>query len=245
MKNAVRYTSQPLSGQTKLSGLVFAGVVHAALLLALLSYSHIAPSLAPSDDLSTFEIMEPEPPPPPAKTAPQEEGASGKKAAKAEPSPIVAPVPVIQIPVPPIITAAPIAADGIQAKSGASDSGVDGTGGADEGTGTGSGGSGRGPGGGGVATQPTLIRGEIVNRDYPRSAAKARAEGTVIAYYTVLPNGRVEGCFIHQSSGNAALDATTCDLIEKRFRYRPAMDRQGRPTAYETGWRQIWWLGDR
>lgn len=227
-----------------MSGLALTAFIHAALLFALLNYEHVIPTLAPSDSLNTFEVTEPVPPPPPAQTAPLEEGASGKKAVKAEPSPIVAPKPVIKIPVPPVIITAPIAADGVQAKSGASDSGNDGTGSGDSGTGTGNGGNGNGPGGGTI-TEPQLIRGQIVNRDYPRSAANQRAEGTVVAYYTVLPNGRASNCFINKSSGNAALDATTCKLIEQRFRYRPALDGNGRAIPYETGWQQVWWLGNR
>ncbi|MDE0879066.1 MAG: hypothetical protein OSB00_10455 [Sphingomonas bacterium] len=48
------------------------------------------------------------------------------------------------------------------------------------------------------------------------------------------------------SSGVASLDATTCKLVEKRFRYTPARNAAGTAVAEERGWRQRWWLdGER
>jgi protein TonB len=47
----------------------------------------------------------------------------------------------------------------------------------------------------------------------------------------VQPDGRVGGCTVVRSSGHASLDETTCRLIERRFRYRPALDASGRPTS--------------
>ena len=49
--------------------------------------------------------------------------------------------------------------------------------------------------------------------------------------YVVTASGRVEDCRISQSSGSRALDITTCELIERRFRYAPARDRFGRPVS--------------
>ena len=57
-----------------------------------------------------------------------------------------------------------------------------------------------------------------------------------------MTNGRAGGCTVVRSSGHAALDATTCRLIEKRFRFEPARDAQGRPVQELRGWKQDWWL---
>ena len=73
------------------------------------------------------------------------------------------------------------------------------------------------------------ISGRLGNSDYPRSALRAGVQGSVKVRYTVGIDGRAGGCTVIGSSGDAALDSTTCSLIEKRFRYRPARDRSGRP----------------
>jgi protein TonB len=57
---------------------------------------------------------------------------------------------------------------------------------------------------------------------------RARAQGTVAVRFTVRADGRVGGCAVIRSSGHAELDDVTCRLIEKRFRYRPALDASGR-----------------
>ena len=67
----------------------------------------------------------------------------------------------------------------------------------------------------------------------------------MVAFFDVQVNGRATNCRVTESSGNADLDARTCELIEKRFRYKPAVDAQGRPVVSEEGWRQTWWLEPR
>ncbi len=63
--------------------------------------------------------------------------------------------------------------------------------------------------------------------------------------FTIEASGRVSGCRISRSSGDAALDSTTCRLIEARFRFRPATNARGEPVASPYGWRQSWWLEPR
>jgi protein TonB len=58
-------------------------------------------------------------------------------------------------------------------------------------------------------------------------------------------DGRVTRCRVTRTSGNAELDTTTCQLIERRFRYMPARDRDGNPVVSDVGWRQTWWLESR
>jgi protein TonB len=131
--------------------------------------------------------------------------------------PLILPTVPEQVPVP----------AGLDASAGVST--VDGTGSGTGGQGLGSdsGGSGLGSGGGG-ARPAERISGGIANRDYPRSALRARAQGSVAVRFTVRADGRVGGCAVMRSSGHAELDEVTCRLIEKRFRYRPALDAAGR-----------------
>jgi periplasmic protein TonB len=56
--------------------------------------------------------------------------------------------------------------------------------------------------------------------------------------FTVLPSGRVTGCRIYQSSGDAAVDDMTCRLVTARFVYRPATNRRGEPVASQMAYRQ-------
>ena len=64
----------------------------------------------------------------------------------------------------------------------------------------------------------------------------------MVARLNVGANGRVTSCSVTRSSGNSALDETTCRLIQQRFRFDPATDSQGRPIPSVTGWQQRWWL---
>ncbi|MBW8852717.1 MAG: TonB family protein [Xanthomonadales bacterium] len=101
--------------------------------------------------------------------------------------------------------------------------------------GTGSGGAGNGNGGGGGAggagdgTPPQRIGGGISDRDYPHELSDAGISGTVSVRYRVGIDGRARDCMVTRSSGSAALDAHTCALIERRFRFRPSRDADGRP----------------
>lgn len=198
-----------------------------------------------TQNLKVFDVAVAPPPPPiedevPAKTdAP--EGAAAPPNLKAKPSPVVAPPPKVKLPVPPPIVAAPAPGTGSDTSAGASDKPGPGTGAGGVGTGTGSGGEGTGTGGG-IGARARLVKGRITNSDYPRAAADANAGGSVTVRFTIGTDGRVRGCTVTKSSGRADLDSTTCRLIEKRFRYKPARDAQGRPVESVTGWRQVWWL---
>ncbi len=189
-----------------------------------------------SDPLTIFDLARPKPPPPPAppKTKParnpRKTGAAAPANREAKPSEIVAP-PVPPPPVPPPILAAPIAGPGVQAASGAAPVEGPGTGGGGQGEGTGSGGFGSGQGGGGRGTFAEQISGRIYDRDYPKAPARAGIGGTVLVRYTVTPKGRAQDCRVTRSSGNAEIDAVTCALIEKRFRYQPGTDAAGRKVS--------------
>lgn len=61
----------------------------------------------------------------------------------------------------------------------------------------------------------------ITSDDYPASALNDRATGTVGYRFTVNEAGRVQGCQVVRSSGNAALDRATCAALTRRGQYSP------------------------
>lgn len=215
--------------QTKDRMWAIAGVVavHSLLAYALLSGLALRVSDRASDSLKLVDIVlplpPPPPPPPPPKEASKPKGEPSPPNLKAVPTPVVAPPP--RIPAPSPVAAAPIPSTGAAPSAGASNIAGPGTGAGGAGSGLGGGGS----GGGGSRAQ--RIRGQLNDSDYPIGARIAGIEGSVAVRFTIQTDGRVSGCQILQSSGSAELDWTTCRLIERRFRYRPARDAQGRPIA--------------
>ena len=211
------------------TGLIVGGMGY-ALVIGL----GFAPSLPPpSQALDSFDVTPPAPPPPPP-TQPQKvathrpRGAAAPPNIRSQATQVVAPPPVVVLPpISPVIVA-PVAGTGADASQGASDKPGPGTGAGGVGNGTGSGGSGDGDGYG-DETPPRRIKGRIKDSDYPEAAADAGASGTVQVRYFVNVDGRVSGCVVTKSSGNAALDETTCRLIEQRYRYDPSRDADGRP----------------
>lgn len=204
---------------------VAVGALHALLAYALISGLALQVAQQASESLNVFDVTEPAPPPAPpppeetapaASPAPAAEGAAAPKSKQA----VVVPEPEIWFAIAPTLEAAP--------EAGTSDVAGPGTGSGGEGAGSGSGSAGSGSGGGG-GTVAKRISGAIVGRDYPHSALRSGAAGTVSVRFTVGTDGRVRGCVVTGSSGNAELDATTCRLIERRFRYSPAKDAEGRP----------------
>lgn len=186
------------------------------------------------NELKLFAVGPPPPPPPPEKVAPKHatshkrEGAASPPNLKAKATEVVAPKPVLPPPVPPPVVAALKAGLGAASSAGAAPIVGPGTGAGGVGDGTGSGGSGDGDGDG-DGEPPVQIKGRIKDSDYPKGALDAGIGGKVGVRYVVGEDGRITNCSIAQSSGNAELDATTCRLIQERFRYRPWRDPQGRP----------------
>ncbi|WP_409644226.1 TonB family protein [Sphingorhabdus sp.] len=178
----------------------------------------------------------------PIQASPEPEGAASAANLKKTSAPREAPKRIIEIPQPKSLPAAPKAGSGNDTDAGAADIPGQGTGAGGVGSGFGSGNSGDGPGGGGLASRAELIRGRITNADYPKSATAARQGGSVTAHFTVGANGVPSKCRVVKSSGNADIDATTCRLIEQRFRYEPARNKAGHPISDVAGWQQTWWL---
>ena len=223
-------------------------LVHLAIGWALVA--GLQPSLIrqASESLQLFDLPQPPPPPlaeqPKPKPAadPRKSGAAAPANRDARPTEIVA--PVLPPPLPPPVVAAPVAGPEVAATSGAAPVPGPGTGGGGLGSGTGSGGYGDGQGGGGRGTFARKISGQIRDDDYPRSAARAGIGGTVWVRYTVTVQGRAQDCRVTRSSGNAELDAVTCRLVTKRFRYRPGTDAAGRFVSSVVEEDHVWVIGD-
>jgi len=224
--------------------------VAAALLQGLLAYGLIV-GLAGGpirsgmrEQLTVFGVLPPPPPPPevrppprrivpPPRPAERQAGGGSAPNIRSTPTEIQAPPPLLPRPTPVVATPAP--AQGTDPTAGLAPVRGPGNGAGGFGNGTGGGiGNGAGPGEGGGAgggTPPRRLSGRLRDSDYPRGLGEAGIEGTVSVEYRVELDGRVTDCVITRSSGSRLLDETTCDLIERRFRYRPARDRAGRPVV--------------
>ncbi len=67
--------------------------------------------------------------------------------------------------------------------------------------------------------------------DYPLAALQREEQGTVAFTLGINEQGRVERCYITQSSGSATLDHATCSILTKRARFTPARSADGRAVA--------------
>ena len=225
--------------------------IHVALAFALINMSPPIRQALPEQVVELFDVTEPPPPPEevvveqipaPKEDAPkEEEGAASPKNIRSQATPVTAPKPPIQLPIPSPMPVSPTPRQGNQPTQGASNVVGPGTGAGGIGTGTGSGGSGSGTGGGGsggIATRPAVLRG-ITNRDYPDEVARFWPRGgAVFIAVRVLPNGRATDCKINRSIGIPAIDQWTCKLVEERAVFRPATDANGRPVAAWYGYIQ-------
>lgn len=191
-------------------------------------------------DQAMIVVDIPAPPPPLPEAPPEPEGPSAAEAPRADPKPVATPPPPLIVPPPVPAPAPPAPAQGPDNQSGAAETDRGGTAAGGEGIGAGLGRGGAGTGGGGL-TRARRIAGDIVRADFPRNRDGAQAGSSLTAYFDVGADGRARNCRIIRSSGQAERDAITCRLIEKRFRYDPARDAQGRPVADVAGWRQDWW----
>jgi protein TonB len=210
--------------------------VHIALAAVILTGLNGRVVSAAVETLKTFDVRlpppPPPPPPPPATKPHQMKKPAGAPAKKAEPTPVVAPQPRIPLPSP--IPAAKIAGTGSASTSGAGSSG----------TGTGAGGSGNGSGGGGDYSKFTparLVR-NLTRGDYQQLAAGRMPEGRAMVALRVEPSGLPSNCRVVRSSGDGVVDGGLCPIVVSRLRFRPALDDQGRPIAYQLQYVATWRL---
>ena len=238
----------------RLRSAALVAVIHVALGWALISSLGYKIIPRADDALKLFNLTD-QPPPPPITPPPEKtqsethkprdpEGAAAPPALKNTPTEIVA--PKVKPLKPPPVPAAPVPGQGTAPAAGAAPTPGPGSGRGGIGNGLGSGLSGNGNGGGGNGgrtSPPVLLSGNIDEHDYPPSALNARAQGLVLFAFTVAPNGLLSDCRIVRSSGNRALDDTTCRLAMRRLRYRPAFDTAGNPVPAQVRGEQSWELG--
>jgi len=67
-------------------------------------------------------------------------------------------------------------------------------------------------------------------------------EGVVAIKFTIGTNGRVTNCMVIHSSGYKILDDTTCKIVTKRARFKPARDSQGNAVVDEVSGPEVIWL---
>lgn len=227
-------------------------LIHVTLAAVLINISPDAREQLPQEVIEIFDVTET--PPPPEEViiepipAPQQdarkeaEGAASAENIRSRATPVVAPKPPIQLPIPPPIPVTQTPNTGSERTQGASNVVGPGTGAGGVGTGTGSGGSGTGTGGGGsggVATRPTLITPKLGRRHYPDEVFRYWPRGAaVFIQFRVQIDGRATDCKINRSSGVAAIDQWTCRLAETHLRFRPATDDRGRPVVSWFGYVQ-------
>lgn len=224
----------------------------AALGYALIVGLGVRPPVAVTNELKMVGLLPDRPPPPkkvvppPPKRTPEKEGAASPPNLRSKPTEIVRPPPPpLPLPVPPPVAAAPIAGPGAAPTAGAAPVPGPGTGSGGLGNGTGSGNGGNGGGGGGgQGSGPRWVKGRIKDKDYPRGSGEAGISGAVTVRYVVETDGHATHCLVIRSSGHEDLDETTCRLIEQRFRYKPARDRNGHPIASVMEGRHEWIIGE-
>jgi periplasmic protein TonB len=213
-------------------------VVHLLIGTAFLTGLVTNVSRRPSDALQTFDVTLP--PPPPIVEVPIDESAAkgdpGEAGKKADPTPIVAPEPMIAVPAKPPVAAAPVPGQGAASSAGAAAAGT-GTGAGGAGTGLGGGGS----GGSGAGFTPARRISKIPDNEYRRFvAASGMRTGRVALTVKVNTDGRPSHCRIVRSSGNPNADSLMCQLTLRYVTFRPARDPQGRPVAQDITWAPDW-----
>lgn len=212
--------------------------VYAVFVAAALLMPSDTPLRQGNDDptvlIDVKEMPEPQPPPreEPGK-AELDEGAAGKKA---EPTPVVAPRPRIEVPAKPPVTAAPIAGTGSETTAGTAETGT-GPGAGGSGNGRGGGGSGSG---GGIGTEAKLLGGNSAKLPARLLRPLAADRGYGYLWLTVAETGRVAGCSVLQSTGDVAVDQALCNLMIRQSRWEPARDQQGNPITVKVRYTATW-----
>ncbi len=79
----------------------------------------------------------------------------------------------------------------------------------------------------------TEIKGDVrsifSSTDYPAEAMKNHQEGRVQFLLLIDEVGKVAACHVLKASGVPVLDGMGCQVIGKRAKFKPALDKQGKP----------------
>jgi len=213
--------------------------VYALILGAVLFIPNDSPlRLGESPPTVLVDIHESPPPQPPPQVesgkAKDEGGAAGKKA---EPTPVVAPKPVIEVSARLPVVAAPIAGTGSAATAGASTAG---TGPGAGGSGAGRGGGGIGGDGNGIGSFARLLGGNSAKLPARILRQFATDRGYGYLLLTISEAGRVADCSVLQTTGSGDVDLALCNLMLMRSRWEPARDRQGQPISVKVRYTATW-----
>lgn len=240
------YAWQPPRALSAAASVAIVGAIVALLVLGL----NIRQTAQAALRLVSVDLTEPPPEPVPTKRPPPRPH-ERKPAPKHEASPrnirnqatpvVVPPVNPL-IPPPPVVTA-PKAGVGAAANNGASNLPGPGQGAGGFGNGFGGGGNGGNGDGGGDGKSvvgPERVRGSLRYSDLPEGILAPGEEATVEVIDRVEADGHVSRCRVERSSGYPVLDNLACRLNEQRYRYRPALDRYGRPTWSLEGHSETW-----
>jgi len=84
--------------------------------------------------------------------------------------------------------------------------------------------------------------GEFLWRYYPTGALKRGEQGRVAFRLTIEPTGTVSSCDVTESSGFAALDGETCDIMGLYARVEPVRNADGRAIRAEQAGFIVWKL---
>ena len=84
----------------------------------------------------------------------------------------------------------------------------------------------------------------VTQSDYRSSWISREYAGQVGFRLSVGASGKVEGCSVTRSSGVSALDEATCQLIQRRARFDPAKNGDGRAVAGSYSSAVRWQLPD-
>ena len=200
------YADQTMSGN-KVAALIIVALIHVAVGYALVTGLAYSATKKLIERVTTVDVKEPEPtetppPPPPDKTPPP---------------PVVAPLPPINVAVaPPPIAAVPVAPPPppLIVHTAAPPPP---------------------PPPPKVAATRASPRGNpgswATNDDYPSRALREERQVTTRFTVTIGTDGRVTGCSITSSSGSPDLDQTTCSMVTRRARFKPAIDSEGNPVT--------------
>ena len=69
------------------------------------------------------------------------------------------------------------------------------------------------------------------NDAYPSDAIRLNQQGRTVARLSIDATGTPRDCIVATSSRSTSLDMTTCSILMKRARFRPARDRNGVATV--------------
>ncbi len=66
--------------------------------------------------------------------------------------------------------------------------------------------------------------------DYPPASLRAEEQGRTVITVSINTQGRVDSCSVTTSSGFPKLDEKSCQIAQRRFRFKPAL-KNGQPVA--------------